>query len=158
MAFFLSACGTISNEFRTISEEFKVGYAEAKTRLEALDLDSAISKRGVRKAEANGTKSTDRTNGTDLAYRTNGATGMNGAASNTDREHRALVKGVQRDLARLGYYQGPLDGIVGGQTLGAVLLYQVQNDIDADGEVSHELAAHISSQLATNGSRSLSQR
>jgi hypothetical protein len=58
---------------------------------------------------------------------------------------KALVRDVQSDLARLGYYAGPIDGFAGPHTLSAVQRYQVDHGLDADGWVTKDLAAHISS-------------
>jgi hypothetical protein len=58
---------------------------------------------------------------------------------------RTLVKDVQNDLSRLGYYSGPIDGFAGPHTLSAVQRYQVDHGLDADGWVTKDLAAHINS-------------
>lgn len=58
---------------------------------------------------------------------------------------KALVKDVQNDLSRLGYYSGPIDGFAGPHTLSAVQRYQIDHSLDADGWVTKDLAAHINS-------------
>ena len=58
---------------------------------------------------------------------------------------KALVKDVQNDLSRLGYYSGPLDGFAGPHTLSAVQRYQIDHGLDADGWVTKDLAVHINS-------------
>jgi peptidoglycan hydrolase-like protein with peptidoglycan-binding domain len=60
---------------------------------------------------------------------------------------KSLVKDVQNDLSRLGYYSGPIDGFAGPHTLSAVQRYQVDHGLDADGWVTRDLAAHISGSL-----------
>jgi hypothetical protein len=58
---------------------------------------------------------------------------------------KSLVKDVQNDLSRLGYYSGPIDGFAGPHTLSAVQRYQIDHGLGADGWVTKDLAAHISS-------------
>jgi hypothetical protein len=65
---------------------------------------------------------------------------------------RSLVRDVQNDLSRLGYYSGPIDGFAGPNTLSAVQRYQIDHGLDADGWVTKDLAAHI------NGSMMVAER
>ena len=58
---------------------------------------------------------------------------------------KTLVRDVQSDLARLGYYSGPIDGFAGPHTLSAVQRYQIDHGLDADGWVTKDLAVHINS-------------
>lgn len=107
------------------------GLAGALTKPETLDLGPPLWKRGTRSS---------------------------GTASQPAVEQRTMVRDVQRDLARLGYYLGPVDGVAGKQTRAAIRQYQADNGLAANGEVSQRLATHVSSQLASNGVRSSAQR
>ncbi|MFN2381590.1 MAG: peptidoglycan-binding protein [Guyparkeria sp.] len=59
--------------------------------------------------------------------------------SQTDREtlsDRERVTEVQRELNRLGYDAGPVDGVMGNRTSNAIYQYQVDKDIARDGRAS----------------------
>ena len=59
-----------------------------------------------------------------------------------------LVTAVQRRLAELGYYDGPIDGQFGNKTRDAVIAFQKASGLTADGLVGEETYA-----LLTNASR-----
>jgi His-Xaa-Ser repeat protein HxsA len=47
----------------------------------------------------------------------------------------ATVSAVQSELAKLGYYDGAIDGTVGDQTEAAIAHYQEDNDLSVTGTV-----------------------
>lgn len=55
--------------------------------------------------------------------------------ADSDYQYRgaSLVAEVQRRLARAGYYHGPIDGILGPQTLRAIRAYERDNNMPAYG-------------------------
>jgi N-acetylmuramoyl-L-alanine amidase len=46
------------------------------------------------------------------------------------------VNAVQSELAQLGYYKGPIDGIYGRLTRDAVAKYQIATKLDVSGNLS----------------------
>jgi len=56
----------------------------------------------------------------------------------------ANVKGVQSNLAALGYNPGPIDGVAGAQTRNAVSQYQRDNGLAVDGRLTPDLAQNLS--------------
>ena len=57
---------------------------------------------------------------------------------------RALIRRVQETLAELGYYTGPLDGVVNRRTGEAIRLYQRRSKLEVDGRATKELLNHLS--------------
>jgi peptidoglycan hydrolase-like protein with peptidoglycan-binding domain len=55
------------------------------------------------------------------------------------------VREVQDALKQLGYYSGPLDGLPGPQTQGAIAAYETQNGREASGIATPELLASLRS-------------
>jgi peptidoglycan hydrolase-like protein with peptidoglycan-binding domain len=53
------------------------------------------------------------------------------------------VEAIQRELLALGQYHGMVDGVNGQRTKSAVELYQQNNGLTVDGEVTVELINHI---------------
>jgi hypothetical protein len=53
----------------------------------------------------------------------------------------SLVAQVQTQLARAGYYRGPIDGVIGSETRRAIRAYQRTNGLRADGVISKPLIA-----------------
>ncbi len=53
------------------------------------------------------------------------------------------VAAVQRALNDLGYSAGPVDGLMGGKTRGAIRAYQIDNNLPVSGEPSRTLYEHI---------------
>jgi peptidoglycan hydrolase-like protein with peptidoglycan-binding domain len=55
---------------------------------------------------------------------------------------------VQRVLNDLGYSAGPVDGLMGGKTRGAIRAYQTDNGLPASGEPSLNLYGHLQDSYA----------
>jgi peptidoglycan hydrolase-like protein with peptidoglycan-binding domain len=55
---------------------------------------------------------------------------------------------VQRALNDLGYSAGPVDGLMGGKTRGAIRAYQTDNGLPASGEPSLNLYGHLQDSYA----------
>ncbi|TDI56446.1 MAG: peptidoglycan-binding protein [Alphaproteobacteria bacterium] len=55
----------------------------------------------------------------------------------------SMVRSIQTDLATLGYDPGPADGMTGQKTTDAIIRYQRDHQLLADGTPSPELARHI---------------
>lgn len=60
----------------------------------------------------------------------------------------ATVKIIQRDLKRLGYYKGSVDGISGPATKAAVLAFQKANGLVADGKYGKMTDEAVDRQIA----------
>lgn len=60
------------------------------------------------------------------------------------------VRDVQRELARLGYYQGGVDGEVGPMTRNAVRAFQVEAGMRPTGRIEPALLAALSDRIAEN--------
>jgi Putative peptidoglycan binding domain len=58
------------------------------------------------------------------------------AVDNTVPAPDATVQAVQTQLAQLGYYSGPVDGIFGPATRDAVAKYQIANQLNVTGSLS----------------------
>ena len=54
-----------------------------------------------------------------------------------------MVRSIQTDLATLGYDPGAADGMTGQKTTDAIIRYQRDHQLLADGTPSPELARHI---------------
>jgi len=59
-----------------------------------------------------------------------------GAVDNSVPAADATVQAVQTQLAQLGYYTGPMDGIFGPATRDAVAKYQIANQLSVTGSLS----------------------
>ena len=57
------------------------------------------------------------------------------------------VAAVQRALNDLGYAAGPVDGLMGGKTRGAIRAYQIDNGLPVSGEPSRSLYDHLQKTL-----------
>jgi peptidoglycan hydrolase-like protein with peptidoglycan-binding domain len=55
----------------------------------------------------------------------------------------AAVRDLQQDLTILKYYSGAIDGVFGAKTKDAVIKFQQQNAVSADGIVGYETEATI---------------
>ena len=55
----------------------------------------------------------------------------------------AMVRRAQRDLHRLGYWPGPIDGVIGPRTREAIRGYQRRHGLAVDGELTPVLAARL---------------
>lgn len=51
----------------------------------------------------------------------------------------SVVANVQQELARAGYYQGAIDGVIGNQTRSAIRAYERRNGLRMDGRIDSEL-------------------
>ncbi len=60
----------------------------------------------------------------------------NNAAANGAPAADPTVEATQEQLAQLGYYNGPVDGIFGPTTRDAVAKYQIDNQLDVTGSLS----------------------
>ena len=50
-------------------------------------------------------------------------------------ESTSLIMSVQKELARLGYYHGPIDGIAGSETAQAVRWFQSVDKLPVSGQI-----------------------
>ena len=55
----------------------------------------------------------------------------------------SLAADVQSELARQGFYNGPIDGIVGPGTRAAIRSYQAANGLAINGQISSSLVASL---------------
>jgi Putative peptidoglycan binding domain len=62
----------------------------------------------------------------------------NGINYNIDPSDSATVQTVQMQLARLGYYNGSIDGVFGPSTRDAVAKYQIANQLNVTGSLSRD--------------------
>jgi N-acetylmuramoyl-L-alanine amidase len=51
-------------------------------------------------------------------------------------ESNPTVRAVQSELAKLGYYHGPIDGVMGDATEAALARYQEDHDLSVTGTVT----------------------
>jgi hypothetical protein len=56
----------------------------------------------------------------------------------TSDESTSLTISVQKELTQLGYYRGPIDGVVGSQTAQAVRWFQSVNHLPVTGQIDSE--------------------
>src|SRR5262245_9741735 len=68
---------------------------------------------------------------------------------NIDPADSAEVQSVQMQLARLGYYNGSIDGIFGPSTRDAVAKYQIANQLNVTGSLSPDTLQSLGLQQAT---------
>jgi hypothetical protein len=69
-------------------------------------------------------------------YEDDAADYSQGAYDSTDQVTDSTVAGAQTQLARLGYYQGEIDGIVGPETRRAIMRYQSDRGLRATGRLN----------------------
>lgn len=50
---------------------------------------------------------------------------------------------IQRELNRLGYNAGPVDGLMGARTRAAIQAYQRDHDLLEDGQPTSSLLSHV---------------
>ena len=50
---------------------------------------------------------------------------------------------IQEELGRRGYYHGPVDGVLGGQTRAAIRDFQEDNGLPITGDVSLDLVNYL---------------
>lgn len=63
-------------------------------------------------------------------------------ADAVEGEDPAIVRQLQNALKVHGYYDGPIDGVFGGQTRSSIVTYQRQNGLRTTGEPTEALLAH----------------
>jgi uncharacterized protein (TIGR02594 family) len=78
-----------------------------------------------------------------LAIRRADPSTASGRATVRHGDKGAMVLDLQDQLARLGYFAGKRDGIFGDLTRGAVLAFQADNGLDADGIVGNRTWAAL---------------
>jgi len=54
-----------------------------------------------------------------------------------------LVLVIQQHLADAGFYNGPIDGLIGPRTRAAIRAYQQTHEMEEDGEISEFLLVHL---------------
>ena len=67
----------------------------------------------------------------------------------------AWVTSLQRDLDQLGYYQGPIDGILGPETTAAVQAFQAANGLTVDGIAGPQTLAALQQVIASAGNETV---
>jgi len=65
------------------------------------------------------------------------------ANSRAYAQTRALTSSIQGELGKLGFYKGAIDGQNGPQTQSAIMRYQRQVQLQANGKISQRLLDHI---------------
>jgi putative peptidoglycan binding protein len=73
----------------------------------------------------------------------------NAADYNNDPADSGTVQAVQMQLARLGYYNGSIDGIFGPSTRDAVAKYQIANQLNVTGSLSPDTLQSLGLPQAT---------
>jgi hypothetical protein len=73
----------------------------------------------------------------------------NGANYNVDQADSAEIQAVQMQLARLGYYNGSIDGVFGPSTRDAVAKYQIANQLNVTGSLSPDTLQSLGLPQAT---------
>ena len=56
---------------------------------------------------------------------------------------RGLTRSVQRELSRLGYFRGPVDGVAGPQTVSAIQNFEASHGLPVDGAPSDYLLSQL---------------
>ena len=72
-----------------------------------------------------------------------------GANYNVDPADSAEIQAVQMQLARLGYYNGSIDGVFGPSTRDAVAKYQIANQLNVTGSLSPDTLQSLGLPQAT---------
>ncbi|BBO88011.1 peptidoglycan-binding domain-containing protein [Desulfosarcina ovata] len=62
-----------------------------------------------------------------------------------NKNHAEFVVNIQKNLKRLGYYNGGIDGIAGKGTISSVKAYQKDNNLKIDGKLTNSLKVHLES-------------
>lgn len=66
------------------------------------------------------------------------------AANPAEGEVESLGREVQRELRRLGYYKGEIDGVLGPATRAAIAEYQADQGMEASGRITQRLVEALS--------------
>jgi len=72
-----------------------------------------------------------------------------GANYNVDQADSTEIQAVQMQLARLGYYNGSIDGVFGPSTRDAVAKYQIANQLNVTGSLSPDTLQSLGLPQAT---------
>ncbi len=56
---------------------------------------------------------------------------------------RNMVRAIQTRLNELGIDPGPIDGLYGPKTRGAIMEFQQSRDLDVDGKISNQLIQEL---------------
>ena len=78
-----------------------------------------------------------------LAHQLAGGNAQVGPTGETGALSTAQLKAMQQALNEMGYDAGPADGLLGPRTQTAIRLYQVANQLPADGYPAPSVGAHI---------------
>lgn len=54
-----------------------------------------------------------------------------------------LVAQIQEQLRKIGYYNGPQDGVVGADTVKSIKSYQIREELEANGQATDALLSHM---------------
>jgi len=73
----------------------------------------------------------------------------NGANYNVDQADSTEIQAVQMQLARLGYYNGSVDGVFGPSTRDGVAKYQIANQLNVTGSLSPDTLQSLGLPQAT---------
>jgi peptidoglycan hydrolase-like protein with peptidoglycan-binding domain len=76
------------------------------------------------------------------------ARASNSPASSTGWPHPAAVAQVQRDLGQLNYYEGPIDGKIGPQTIDAIEYLQRDAKLPQTGQFTSATQAALANFMA----------
>ncbi len=87
----------------------------------------------------------------ELAPQVKQATAQSAEAA-VQNARRRLTAQVQQQLMDAGLYPGPADGLNGPLTQDAVRAYQMENDLEATGDITQELLAHMRGRLGAGSS------
>ena len=81
---------------------------------------------------------------------------MQPAPSDTvPEDSAALIMSVQEELAQLGYYHGPIDGIAGPQTARAVRWFQSVDKLPLSGQIDGATLKALPDRMKRNDAGSL---
>lgn len=71
------------------------------------------------------------------------AYGSNTGYNDYNAGDASLAATVQSALARLGYYRGPIDGVLGNRSRGAILSFQSRNGLPRTGRIDQRLLSAL---------------
>ena len=74
----------------------------------------------------------------------------------TASDYSDVILAVQRALAQLGYYHGPVDGVVRPQTQEAIRWFQSADSLPVTGEIDSRHAESVANRLIVESATSLS--
>ena len=130
------------------------GIRHAGVRAFALGAIVATLSVGGAWLASNGTTSTPASSIAGALPEASGAVSSSGSASSSWKvEHSASVAALQRELADLNYYEGPIDGVAGPATVEAIKDFQRANGLAVDGVAGPATTALINRQMKTGDSQ-----